>query len=192
VDTLQTITARRSIRRFKDKPLPDEALRAVLEAATQAPSAKNRQPWRFIVVQGEEKRAGMVRAMRQGIANMKAEGEDVGSAEGSAWVMEQAPVTVFVYNPEGIHPWEEHSFHQMWLDVVNTQSIGAALQNMTLAAQELGLGSLWICDVFYAYTELGEWLGEESQMIAAMALGYADESPPARPRMAVDEVTRWV
>jgi nitroreductase len=192
VDTRQAIAARRSIRRFKDKPVPEEALQAVLHAGIQAPSAKNRQPWRFIVVQGEGKRAEMVRVMREGIAKIKAQGEDIGSAEGTAWVMEHAPVTVFVYNCEGVHPWEAHSGLQMWLDVVNIQSIGAALQNMTLAAQDLGLGSLWICDVLYAYTELGEWLGEESQMIAALALGYADESPPARPRKALEEVTRRV
>ena len=83
MNTLDAIAARRSIRRFKDAPIPDEVLQAVLTAATQAPSGRNRQPWRFIVVQGE-KRAEMVRVMREGIAKMKARGEDPGSSEGSA------------------------------------------------------------------------------------------------------------
>ena len=191
MNTREAIAARRSIRRFRDDPIPEETLQAILTAATQAPSGKNRQPWRFVVVR-EEKRAEMVRVMREGVANMKAQGKDTGSSEGSANIMEQAPVTVFVFNPEGMHPWLAHSIEQNFQDVVNVQSIGAAIQNMLLAALDLGLGSLWICDVFYAYEELRAWLGEEGQMIAAVSLGYADESPSARPRKPGGEVTRWV
>jgi nitroreductase len=191
VNTLEAIASRRSIRSFKDESVPEEALQAILTAATQAPSAKNRQPWRFHVVRGE-RRAEMVRAMREGIARMKAQGVNLGSAVGSARIMEAAPVTVFVFNPEGIHPWLTRSAEQMFVDVTNIQSIGAAIQNMVLAATDLGLGSLWICDVFHAYEELCAWLGEGGQMIAAVSFGYADESPAARPRRSASEVTRWV
>jgi F420 biosynthesis protein FbiB-like protein len=191
VNTLDTIAARRSIRRFKDTPLPDGALQAILTAATQAPSAKNRQPWRFVVIQGDQ-RAEMVRIMRQGIEAMVAQGQDTGSALGSARIMEQAPVTIFVLNPEGLHPWLTRSVEQMFTDVMNIQSIGAAIQNMLLASLDLGLGSLWIGDIYYAYEALRDWLGTESELIAAVAFGYADESPPARPRRSADQVTRWM
>jgi nitroreductase len=191
VNTIETIAARRSIRKFKETPIPDETLRAILTAAIQAPSAKNRQPWRFVVVQGDQ-RAEMVRVMREGIAKAKARGDDLGSAEWSAHVMEQAPVTVFVFNSEGMPPWLAHSIEQMFMDLTNIQSIGAAIQNMLLAAQDLGLGSLWIGDVLYAYEELCGWLGEKSALITAVSLGYPDESPAARPRKSFDEVVRWV
>jgi F420 biosynthesis protein FbiB-like protein len=189
--TLDAIAARRSIRRFKSDPIPDEDIQTILTAAIQAPSAKNRQPWRFVVVKGD-KRADMVRVMRAGIADARAEGEDLGSSVGSANIMEQAPVTVFIFSPDGIAPWLAHSIEQMFNDVLNIQSIGAAIQNMLLAALDLGLGSLWICDVFYAYDGLCEWLGEKGQMIAAVSFGYPDESPPARPRKPLDEVVKWV
>ena len=191
MSTLETIAARRSIRKFRDDPVPDEALQAILAAGARAPSGKNRQPWRFVVVQ-EDKRAEMVRVMREGLARMKTEGTDLGSAEWTAVVMDHAPITVFVFHAEGMHPWLTRSIEQAFTDVVNIQSIGAAIQNMLLAAQELGLGSLWICDVFYAYEELREWLGETGQMVAAVSFGYPGESPAARPRMAVDELTRWL
>lgn len=191
MNTLEAIAARRSIRKFKDEPLPDEALRQILKAATLAPSGKNRQPWRFHVVTGE-KRAEMIRVMREGIEKAKSEGEDIGSAEWTARAMAQAAVTVFVFNPQGLHPWLARSIDQMYEDLVNIQSIGAAIQNMLLAAQALGIGSLWICDVFEAYEELRTWLKEEGEMIAAVSLGYADESPEARPRRTVEQVTRWV
>lgn len=191
MNTLDAIAARRSIRRYKDTPIPDEALRAILTAGTQAPSAKNRQPWRFVVVTGDS-RAEMVRVMREGIAKAKAEGEDPGSSEWSADLMEQAPVTVFVFYPDGLHPWLTRSIDQMFRDVINVQSIGAAIQNMLLAALDLGVGSVWICDVYYAYEELRNWLGESGQMIAAVSLGYPDESPEARSRKPLSQVVRWM
>ena len=190
METLEAIATRRSNRRFKADPIPQDVLEKILNAAIMAPSGKNRQPWRFVVVR-EDKRGEMIRLMRQRLEKMKARGENVGSAEGTATVMEQAPVTVFIFNTEGMHPWLTRSIEQMFQDVVNTQSIGAAIQNMLLAAQDMGLGSLWICDVFAAYEELGNWLGEKSQMIAAVSFGYADEAPQARPRKPIGEVTRW-
>jgi nitroreductase len=191
MNTYEAIAARRSIRKFKSDPVPDAALQQILTAGTLAPSGKNRQPWRFLVVQGE-KRAEMIRIMREGTARAKARGEDPGSSEWTTNVMEQAPVTVFILNPEGIHPWLAHSIGQNFDDLVNVQSVGAAIQNMLLTALELGLGSLWICDVFYAYEELLAWLGESCQMVAAVSLGYPDEAPAARARKPISEVTRWI
>ena len=190
MNTREAIAARRSIRRFEEKDLPEETLRAILLAGTQAPSAKNRQPWRFVVVRGDQ-RAEMVRVMRQGIAAEAEEGHDPGSSLGSARIMAEAPVTVFVLNPHGMHPWLARSIDQMFQDVVNLQSIGAAIENMCLAAQDLGVGSLWICDVFHAYEALRQWLGTNSQIAAAVALGYAGEDPAARSRRPVEAVTRW-
>jgi len=191
MDTLEAIAARRSIRQFKDTPIPDDVLRTILKAATQAPSSKNRQPWRFIVVTGDKRRE-MVRVMRDGMARAKARGEGLGSAESTARIMEQAPVTIFVFNPHGNHPYLAHSIGEMFDDLVNVQSIGAAIQNLLLAAQALGIGSLWIGDVFHAYDELCAWLGEQCEMIAAVSLGTADEQPDARPRRPVSRVARWL
>jgi nitroreductase len=81
----------------------------------------------------------------------------------------------------------------MFQALVNVQSVGAAIQNMLLAAQDLGLGSLWIADVFYAYGKLCSWLGKEGQMmVAAVSFGYPDENPDARPRKPVSDVTHWL
>jgi F420 biosynthesis protein FbiB-like protein len=191
MDTLAAISLRRSIRRFKDTPVPQDVLHTILTAATQAPSGKNRQPWRFVVVSGED-RAEMVRRMRAGMARMKAEGHQLGSTEGTASIMEQAPVTVFVFYPNGTAPWLARSVDQTFTDHVDIQAIGAAIQNLLLAAQDRGIGSLWIADILIAYNELCEWLGEPGELIAAVSLGYADESPPARPRKPLSKVVRWL
>jgi nitroreductase len=189
MNTLEAIAARRSIRKFKPDPIPEEALTVILTAAVQAPSGKNRQPWRFIVVK-EDQRSEMLRIMQEGINRCVARGEDPGSSEWTLHVMEQAPVTVFIFNPDGIYPWLAHSIDQNFTELVDTQSIGAAIQNMLLAALELGLGSLWICDIFYAYEELANWLGGKGQMIAAVSFGYPGETPAARPRKPLSELVR--
>ena len=192
MQTMDAIRARRSIRKFKDEPLPEEEIRAVLHAATLAPSGKNRQPWRFIVVRGEQ-RAEMVQIMQEGIEKLKDQGVETGSSEWTLKVMAQAPATIFVFDPYETNDEDwERDFVDFLGDTVDIQSIGAAIQTMLLAATDRGLGSLWICDVFYAYPELCEWLDEDHLMVAAVSLGYPDEEPDARPRKAVDEVTRWV
>ena len=191
MNTLKCIAQRRSIRKFKDTPIPDETIVEILAAATQAPSGKNRQPWRFVVVR-RDKRPEMIQVMREAIDGHKAAGRNPGSSEWTTRCMEQAPVTVFVFNPYEQPAGFDSAPTDVVMNVVDVQSVGAAIQNMHLAAQELGIGALWICDVFSAYQELRGWLGETHQMIAAVTLGYPDEQPNARPRKSVDEVTRWL
>jgi len=191
MNTLEAIAQRRSIRKFKDIPVSDDIIVKILNAAVQAPSGKNRQPWHFIVVK-QDQRAEMLRLMRAGIEKLKAQEVDTGSSEWTARIMEQAPVTIFVFNANEEWVERERTLGDIFSNVVDVQSIGAAIQNILLAACELGLGTLWICDVFYAYQELVTWLGETHQMIAAVALGYPDESPAARPRKSINEVTRWL
>ena len=151
------IFQRRSIRAFQQAPLPREAVEQILDAAIQAPSAKNRQPWRFVVVQDSAKQ-GMLEAMRQGIrreasgeALLKDSARFLKGAEYTLQIMEQAPVTIFVLYPEGGSVLENISGEKRLYQSADLQSIGAAIQNMALAATGLGLGSLWNCDVYFAY-----------------------------------------
>jgi len=191
MNTLEAIGARRSIRKFTDAPVSEEEIRALLEAATLAPSGMNRQPWRFVVVQGE-KCAEMVEVMRAGIAKLKSQGVNTGSSERTAEIMAGAPVTIFIFDDVEMQEDMIGSFPDLLGHIVDIQSIGAAIQNMLLAATDRGLGTLWICNVFYAYEELCAWLGESRLMVAAVSVGYPDEAPGPRPRKSVDEVTRWV
>jgi len=193
MQTLEAIAQRRSIRKFTDTPVADETIRELLHAATLAPSGKNAQPWRFVVVRGE-KRAEMIAVMRAGMDKLKALGVDLGSSPWTIQIMEHAPVTIFIFNDEMTLESGEQtlSVQDMVFNSVSVQSVGAAIQNLLLAAHDMGLGTLWICDVFYAYPELCEWFGETHQMIAAISVGHPDEAPSSRPRKSVDEVTLWL
>lgn len=184
------IESRRSIRSFKPDKLSREVIESMLDAAHLAPSGKNRQPWRFVVVQNDD-REKMSACLQAGLASSIKNGIPTGSAENTFRIMREAPVTVFVFSPDDTAPWQHHTVPQRIKTVVDTQSIGAAIQNMLLRAQELGVGSLWICDTFSAYAELCTWLGRESLLVAAVTLGYPNETPASRPRMPLVDLVEW-
>ena len=172
---LEAIYKRRSIRHFLQKPIPQEDLDQILEAGMWAPSEKNAQPWKFIVIRGAERKA-MVKCLKEGIMkNRKGEenaifGEKyekfIPSAIYTARVLEQAPVIVFVMNTKGLNYREDHPKDEYLMELADIQSISAAIQNMCLEATNRNIGSLWTCNVFFAYDELKEWLHEDGEMAA--------------------------
>lgn len=196
MDTMSAISTRRSIRKFDPKPVPRELIEQILQAGVESPSAKNRQPWHFVIVTDGGDKLAMLQAMRSGLEWMDQNGEFDPALMKGAWytlgIMEQAPVTVFILNEEGKTPFMGlEPFGERFMELANVQSVGACIQNMCLAATDLGLGSLWICDVFQAYHTLIEWLGTDAELVAALSIGYALEQPQARPRKPLSEVTTW-
>lgn len=193
---LSAIQNRRSIRRFSQKPLPRAIIQEVLEAGRLAPSSKNRQPWRFIVTAGEEKErllAAMLRGLeRESRAPLLPQSAPYRpGAEHTLGIMGQAPVNIYVMNPLGASLHQPLTPEERVYEICNAQSLGAALENMSLAAWELGLGSLWICDTFFAYQELLDCLGAPGELFAALALGWPEESPGPRPRKELSRLVEW-
>ncbi|PRX21689.1 nitroreductase [Orenia metallireducens] len=187
MNTLRAIIDRRSIRKFQNKNIPQDMIAQLLELAIKAPSGKNRQPWRFIVLRGQSKRE-LVKIMNQKVKLLKKQNLSVGSSELSINAISEAPVVILVFNP--FSKDEQNNNHNRLL--MDTQSIGAAIQTMLLAAQDIGLATLWICDVFYSKREICSWLNRRDELIAAVAIGYANQSPFPRPRKDLSEVVEWL
>lgn len=193
---LSAIRNRRSIRAFSDRPVPREALEEILRAGTLAPSSKNRQPWRFIVAAGRAKEE-LLEAMDRGLERearsplLPGSGAYLSGAGNTRRIMAQAPVVILVMNPLGLPLDRDLTPEERIYEICNAQSLGAAVENMSLAAQALGLGSLWICDTYFAYRELTEWAGGPGELFAALALGYPEEAPPPRPRKPLGEIVEW-
>jgi F420 biosynthesis protein FbiB-like protein len=186
----EAISQRRSIRKFEDRPVPRELVEKMLYAATLAPSGKNAQPWRFIVLEGRKKDE-VVDILERSVASLKEAGIPTGSAENSARIMRRAPTVILVLNPRRT----SQDFKDRWDQagcLVDTQSVGAAIQNMLLQATALGLGTLWICDVFYAESEICGHFGTSDELLAGVAVGYPAEAPVPRPRKPWQEVTTWL
>lgn len=191
---LDAIAARRSIRKFKTTPVAHEIIEEILRAGSLAPSSKNRQPWKFIVTTGQAKEEvlavmerGLEREAQQQLLPESA--VYIGGAHNTLNIMRQAPAVIFVVNTRGLDLLTPQNAENRVFEICNAQSIGAAVENMSLAAVEAGLGSLWICDTYFAQQELCTWLGGE--LAAAFALGYADEEPAPRPRKSWSETVEW-
>ena len=186
---LDAIAARRSIRKFKNTPVPRHIIEEIIKAGALAPSSKNRQPWHFVVTTGKAKEEALA-VMERGLEReaqqplLPESAVYIGGAHNTLNIMRQAPAVIFVVNTRGLDLLTPQNAENRVFEICNAQSIGAAVENMSLAAVEAGLGSLWICDTYFAQQELCTWLGGE--LAAAFALGYADEEPAQRPRQIVE------
>ena len=158
LDTIQTILARRSIRRYKPEQMPDEDLRAILEAGRQAPSAGNRQPWHFVVVTDPELRKQLASA-----------------CHGQDW-MADAAVTI---GGVGLPAASERFF------AIDTT---IALQNMILAAHSLGYGTCWIGSFDEAQVKELLGIPDEATVVCLTPVGVPAVEPDARPRKGLAEV----
>lgn len=194
MNMIEAISERRSIRKYKSEPVGKELIAQILQAGILAPSSKNRQPWKFIVAT-ESAKDEACRVMEVGIRRERSapfipgSREHIGGVEHTVQIMNQAPVLIFVVNPLASGFDHALSNDERVSDICNAQSIGAAIENMILEATDLGLGSLWICNSFFAQQELSEWAGGE--LYAILALGYADETPEARPRKNMESSVEW-
>lgn len=192
-----SIDQRRSIRKFLDKPIPRQELLEILQSGLKAPSSKNSQPWRYTVVQNQAK-ADMIQVFRQGLQRMENDPmlpppfkPLIAAAKQTANIMETAPVILLVVNPYGKNVLGPLTPEEHLAEITQIQSISASIENILLAATGKGIGSLWICDIYFAYDELCQWLGTDGQLVAAIALGYPGESPSARSRKSLEEVVEW-
>ena len=112
---IDAIFNRRSIRKFEDKVIPKETIEKILLSGMSAPSSKNRQPWSFIVFEGDEKKQ-MLEVFRKGANDefnnpklLPNSGKFESGTRYTLDIMEQSPTVVFVYNPFGKSPIENLS-----------------------------------------------------------------------------------
>ena len=183
----KAIEERRSIRKFQNKIVPKEIIERLLELATKAPSGKNRQPWRFVVLQNSRKDE-LVNIMENVLNQHKKQNKHTGSFELSINSIKEASAVVLVFNAFSNFE-EDYNHHRLLTD---TQSIGAAVQTLFLAAQDFELGTLWICDIFHCDKEICSWLNRKDELVAAVAIGYSNQSPYPRPRKSLEEVIEWI
>ncbi len=165
MDLMQAIRARRSIRAFLDKPVEEEKLLAVLEAGRLAPSARNMQDWRFIVVKDA--------ATRRRLAVAARDQQFVG----------QAPVVIAACGTSDLVMTCGQPAYPI--------DVAIAVDHMTLAAASLDLGTCWI-GAFYE-DKVKEILGvpPEIRVVALLPLGYPAGETAPRPRKNLDDILAW-
>jgi len=173
MEVLDAIITRRSIRKYRTTPVKDEDLKLILEAARQAPSWKNTQCWRFIVIRDPE------------IKNKLA--DTLPATNRASLALRQAPVAIVAcaqlgksgYGAEGTQTDKGDWF---------MFDVALAMQNLVLAAHSLGLGTVHI-GLFDARKAASVLNVPEGYCVVEMTpLGYPDETPEARPRKELKEI----
>lgn len=181
----ETIKLRRSIRKYKDIDVSNKLIEKLIKQARLAPSAKNRQPWDFVVVKGKTKnmiadimfknKKNLKYSLDKKLYNMNS------SVLFSSKIIRNAPVLILVFKPKD----------DKWL-IGDTLSLGAAIEHICLTATDLGLGSLWIRDIVYTSSEIALFVGRSDiELVCAISIGYPDEKPKQRPRKKLSEILQW-
>lgn len=171
MDVYEAIYGRRSVRGFEKKDVPEELVKKILEAACQAPSAGNLQPWHFYVVQKEEVRK-----------------ELAWGAFGQSFVYE-APVVVVVCADLSV---SAAGYGERGRNLYALQDTAAAIQTLLLAAYAEGLGTCWV-GAFdeQAVREVLE-LSSHIRPLALIPLGFSAKAPSARGRKRLEDVATFL
>jgi len=168
MDLMEAIKTRRSIRKFKEMPVPENLLKEVLNAARLAPSADNAQPWKIIVVRDEQVKHKVAQA-----------------CNGQKYLV-QAPVVLVLC---GI---PEEAFQTVG-GYMSSHVIDAAIafDHVTLAARSLGLGTCWVA--WFKEEKVRGILGipEDVRVVALSPLGYPDEAPERPSRKNLEELIAY-
>jgi len=167
LDIFQVMRDRRSIRRYQDVPVDNDKIEQVLEAARLAPSWKNMQCWRFLVVREQSARELLLGAIPEDNPGKKA--------------IAAAPVSILVC----ADPSESDVENGIPYFVADT---AIAFEHLCLAAHALGLGTCWIG--WYDERKIKQALGvpEHIRVVGMTPLGYPDQQPKPRPRKELAEI----
>lgn len=156
------------MRSYLDKPIEDEKLNLILEAARLAPSASNSQPWHFYIVKDPEKRRVLSQKMPLGMHVVM-----------NSFIAEAPVVIVATAGPISLlHKIASFIINKKWYFL----DLGIALEHMVLAAWELGIGSCWIG--WFDEKKIKKLLDipSDQEVIALLTLGYPNEAPPLFPK----------
>ncbi len=206
-DLLDLVRRRRSIRRFKPDPVPDELITKIIEVARWAPSGFNMQPWEFVVVKKPELRAKIVEIAAP-YWKQSVEMEEARPAwQGRTWKLTgmtdtsgdftEAPVYILVCGDPrtqtGLPMGVQCDSHRRWL--IHQSGLANAFLYMHLAATTLGLATQWfsVVQVPYVACLIKKLLGipDALETYDLMVLGYPAITPPGKFIRDLDDVTHW-
>jgi F420 biosynthesis protein FbiB-like protein len=190
------LRTRRSIRRFTPGPVPESVIHSILSTATYAPSAHNRQPWRFCVltVASVKSRLGDAMAaeferdlLRDGIATEKIRSQIKRSKDR----ISSAPAVILLcldMSEMDIYPDEKRRQAERAMAV---QSVAAAGLQLLLAAHAEGVGGVWVCSPLFAQEVIrkGLTLPETWEPQAMLLIGYPVDIPEARERKEIRDIS---
>lgn len=192
------LRGRRSVRRFRPEPVPDETIRRLLDTAIQAPSAHNDQPWRFAVVREQDSRVRLAAEMSQ-VFESDLTRQGIPADEITARldrsrrrILETPVLIVLCLDDSGRIPQASERREQAEARMTVQSAALAGLQ-LLLAAHAEGLGGVWTCGPLFAPDAVRAALDlpEAWQPQAMLLLGWPAETPGPRQIRPAEEITQW-
>lgn len=167
---LKAIKGRRSIRAFTDQSVTEKEVETLIDAARQAPSAGNIQPWEFIIIRKlEVKRKLALAALNQTF-------------------IEEAPVVIVVCADESA---SESGYGPRGKTLYCIQDTAAATQNILLTAYALGLGTCWVGAFKEEDAKKALSIPDDVRPVAIIPVGHVTANPPKHPRKPIDEIAHY-
>jgi len=209
----ELIKSRRSIRKFQDKPVPEDLLLKALELATWAPNGGNYQPWRFLIIQNKgliEKIADAVKAKTQQMGSWPEAnqfGETVKRWQRNADFFRNAPVCIAVLMGKYASvadqilksrgeddPVAREVRSSRQIGNSSLQSVAAAITSLLLILHHLGLGSTWLAGPLIAKKEIEQMLNVPSDwdFVDLIPIGYSAETPSVPMRKPIKDVVTFL
>jgi nitroreductase len=162
MNVIEAIKTRRSVRKYKPTPIPEEHLKTILEAARLAPSAGNKQPWKFIIVRDTDTKKKLAEV-----------------ANNQHWIGDAGVVAVSLSMDK-----KDPAIYERWVE----RDVMTAVEHMVLTAWELGYGTCWIGA--FKQKNVKDLLGvpEEMAVINILPIGVPDQTPEPRGRKPFNEI----
>ena len=192
------IAGRRSIRRYQSSGIDREVVKRLLTSASSAPSAHNKQPWRFVVLDTLESRHALARAMGQKLRQDRTADGDASELieadiDRSYQRITQAPVVIVLcVDMRDMQQYPDQGRNDAEY-LMAVQSTAMAAQNLLLAARSEGLGACIMCAPLFCPDVVIESLQLPPQWRAQMLVTLGEPSAPGkeRPRLPLGETTQW-
>ncbi len=195
-ETLKTIYRRRSIRQFQDRPVEDSLIQTVLGAANQAPSAHNKQSWRFIIIR-DQKKQQLAQLVSQKASDFPKPSSSI--LRMAARSIGSAPIVIAAMNTGTLisHGTELFNIKREvsgdFFRTMEIQSSSAAVENLLLAATSLGLGSVWLGVLFLIKDDVSSFLGEDlGEFMAVIPLGYPQKDHDSPRKEPLEYVVKYL
>ena len=193
---IREIENRRSIRKYKPDEIERKLIDEIIYSASLTHLLKTDSLGNLLYIR--ERKDKLVDVMRHGINSEKMTHElmpewafAIPDAENTVRIMQEAPCLIAVLNTNQHTPFASIENEKRIVEICDSLSIGAAIENMILTATGYGLGTLWIANTCFAYNELMDFIGTDSQLTGIVAIGFANEAPAKRPRKPFEEIVEY-
>ncbi|HYK85576.1 MAG TPA: nitroreductase [Ktedonobacteraceae bacterium] len=193
MSVFETIVARRSIGKMTEQRPTRQQIEHLLEAATHAPNHHKVEPWRFIVLAGKA-RAELGEVMAEALTIRLRESRQTGTLADKIPAMLQKERNKLLRSPVVIVAVAEKPTQPNVVEIENIEAVAAAVQNMLLTAEEMGLAAMWRTGDAAFDPRVKAWLGltSEDHIVAFVYLGYPAIPKLARHPTPIEEKTTWL